>query len=395
MPPRIQRNARNANGPVLPPVGRPRRVGRNPRNAAGNAEPQAGPRRGRRARAPAPPVPEDNPDIPQDEPEAPGDQPLQPLLGDNDGIAERELALQRLMDAVGAAHAAPPPIVVPPILPAPVIPAPPSIAEVAVPAIFDRAAVANITDPVALENQRWLNGTLSRKSELDNLLLTTLTYSGVNRKAMRHIALGEFVDFSKLTTKSSSLLDPAAVSIENGSLAVTASLKAIPIITYQQFVDALELWTQATLVIYPHRAFELQSYGKELTTLCRDYNANVKRVIEYDVLVREKVALNKNLSFLSDFGRLQQSHFSAPGSFNTPLSTTEPVLATKIAPSKKGKEKDQTSRADQICNNFNLGKCLAVPCPHGRLHLIKCGKCKTTGHASDDCPAKSSKSAGA
>jgi hypothetical protein len=253
-------------------------------------------------------------------------------------------------------------------------------------AIFTQDPLAPLHDPLARENHLYLQGTVARKAEVERLLNTSLLFPGVNKKSMREIAFGEYTDLNKITAASQSIDgNHNSVSFENGSLAVTSTTKAVPIRTFVDLYYALGLWVSATLLIYPHRKYELSTYVSSLLEMVRLQNASITRVIEYDVLIRQRVALDKSLTHISDFGFLRQAHFAPPASFvfDTPAKASTPSA-------KKPRTVAETPavRAEQICDKFNRGKCLDTPCVHGRQHILKCASCNKTGHATKDCPPK-------
>jgi len=254
------------------------------------------------------------------------------------------------------------------------------------PAILQTHTVAHIKDPLARLTQRFLEGVVKNKAILEEKLSTSLVYPGVNKSAMKAIALCEFVDFNKLTTESISFSDSQnSLAIENGSLAVTTQLKAVPITCYAELQHALNVWGGATTLIYPHRSDEIKQYGMMLLDMVRSHKANINRVIEFDIAVRKRVATNCHLTLISDHTILRQHIFSAPGSFvtNTPTHTPDKGI-TRTQPKTVPRPKENVPRAEQVCEKFQKGLCPS-PCKNARLHILKCGKCGKTGHDDKNC----------
>jgi len=254
------------------------------------------------------------------------------------------------------------------------------------PAILQTHTVAHIKDPLARLTQRFLEGVVKNKAILEEKLSTSLVYPGVNKSAMKAIALCEFVDFNKLTTESISFSDSQnSLAIENGSLAVTTQLRAVPITCYAELQHALNVWGGATTLIYPHRTDEIKQYGMMLLDMVRSHKANINRVIEFDIAVRKRVATNCHLTLISDHTILRQHIFSAPGSFvtNTPPYTTDKGI-TRTQPKTVPRPKENVPRAEQVCEKFQKGLCPS-PCKNARLHILKCGKCGKTGHDDRNC----------
>jgi len=261
--------------------------------------------------------------------------------------------------------------------------------------IFSTSIVAHIEDEEARTTQRYLEGTIANKAELENLLSTTLVYPGVNKKAMRQIALGEFVDFNKLTVDSlSSGESNNNLAIENGTLAVTTQLQPVPIRTFADLQYAFNLWSGATCLIYPNREKELRTYGNMLLEMVRKDKASIHRVIEFDILVRRTIAHDKHLKLTSDFGLLRQSHFSTPGSFISSTHNGDAPASRKTSSAKKRPSSNDQDipRSEQICEKHLKGLCKTNPCEHGRKHILKCSKCKGLGHLARDCTSGSNES---
>jgi len=260
------------------------------------------------------------------------------------------------------------------------------------PPILNHSRVAQIEDPLARQNFRYLEGMINEKKTLEDKLGSSLTFPGINRTALKAIALCEFVDFNKMTTQSILFTDTNANSLEfdNGQIAITQKLKPVVITNYAEFQHALTLWADATIMFYPHRRRELYDYMKKILELHRVYKGSITRVMEFDVECRRRVSQNRSITFYADLVSLQQQLFSTPGSWeHTPSSTTPAKPKSSSTPREIATPRKNP--AEEICENFQKGLCKITPCPHGRIHQFRCKTCLKIGHrdCSQGAPAAS------
>ncbi|KAJ8692237.1 hypothetical protein PTI98_009568 [Pleurotus ostreatus] len=107
-----------------------------------------------------------------------------------------------------------------------------------------------------------------------------------------------------------------------------------------------------------------------------------KAILDFHMVFHAKRLREMEQGNYSGWGKIDSD---AVAEFLQGSITVAQLAASGSGTSSKSKSRSGTSRQEEVCKNFNNGKC-ASPCRHNRLH--KCSSCNLDAHGRSTCSTK-------
>jgi hypothetical protein len=157
---------------------------------------------------------------------------------------------------------------------------------------------------------------------------------------------------------------------------IGSSIPARTVKTHGDWVIAWDQTVEATVFVFPHRAGELQAYGKHIRQLFASFPANLhSRVILYDKAVRLRAAQRRDL-LLTDHAKFSDLHVLWIQNAGAGSSTDGGERARRSSGGTSNRRRD-------ACRRWNANKC---PNSAGACNFAHvCSRCRSNTHTASEC----------
>jgi hypothetical protein len=222
-----------------------------------------------------------------------------------------------------------------------------------------------------------------RDSTITNAQLAPLN-EPLPRSIWKKIVLEEFVDFTKLFASMDQGYnhydEPEDFAAGFAIIKKNHLSAKRDVISEADWIRVFDAWKDGVLLIFPHRATELQGYRRFVMDIFRSTPLNPAAAIRFDRDARDRYAkqpFHMDDRSLLHLPLLTELFAAANSSSSSPSASLKrlPSSSTTTAPSK---------RSDVPCRNWNWGNC-DDPCSNRRKH----GRCCICGeeHQAKENPA--------
>jgi hypothetical protein len=205
-----------------------------------------------------------------------------------------------------------------------------------------------------------------RDSLINDLQLVSLA-EPIPRSIWKKIVQDDFVEFEKLYASMDRGYDhkdePKSLSEDFAIVKKDQASAKRPLHTEAEWIRVFSAWEAGVVLLFPHRASELQTYRQVVMELFRAAPERPQLAIQFDLEVRDRYAK-------------KPFHMDDRSQHNIPLlaqmfrSASSPLSKSN----KRGSSSSSTvssKRADTPCRNWSLGKC-NDPCTNRRKHGVCC-----------------------
>ncbi|KAJ7460790.1 hypothetical protein FB451DRAFT_986916, partial [Mycena latifolia] len=196
------------------------------------------------------------------------------------------------------------------------------------------------------------------------------------------VLLDGFVDFNAILTSSYAIdaEEPQQLVFSDTHLEIKKPKMVTKVSTHGQWINVFRTFEDAVNFAFAGRSRELHTYWNHINDLFSSrHHSQHARIINYNRTARVFIGTRRDvlLNEVHKFRHVQDAHLLDGGVAVTPSGPSNPGGGSKQKPPTKPRKRSQ-----EVCRNFNQGRCrLASECNYRHV----CSKCNGGGHPASEC----------